>query len=333
MELMNLHNEGAVIKDILNNTEFEDIKLHRDKVYIIIGSGLSNVIAEYLAFFLMKIVGINAQVYTPLEYIVMRPIGFPVIVSYRGKNRDIIGVTKTMIDTLIPECIMITGNKGSTCSNMLFSHNVKVSGAYLPPHTDERRFVSIRSTISLVGLSWQLCENLISSSCSKLSTNEVDDIISKSEIQAEQITKKIFSIPNYTSKKWIVLGIGMHDPLSKLVQSCFAEAGLLSVQIGDYRDYLHGKYLAAFEEANNAFFLIKYPQCSKMREVIHKRFQPYFSLVEINTSRNSITECIEEILTIFLVVEKLLAKKGFSLRTPPKPTEMRNWTSWGDLCE
>lgn len=331
MEVINIWNEGKKIKEIINNTGIDEKHICKNNNFIIIGSGLSYVIAEYLSFFLVKLARLNATVCTPLEYMVMKPLGTPIIISYRGKNRDITGVANCIINSCCSDCIMITGFKHNSCYKILNSKGVNVIGVYLPPHVDERRFVSLRSTISLIGASWQFCEMLLGDHLSKISDDDIFNIINMGEKQAEKIVEEISHIQNYQSKKWYVLGIGINDPLSRLIQTCFAEAGLMSVQICDYRDYLHGKYLATFEESNNGFIMIKYPQCESIIKIIRQRFRSYFSLIEFNSSRQTLSETMTEILTVFLVAEKMLVEKGFSLRMPPKPKEMRNWTSWGEL--
>lgn len=296
----------------------------------IIGSGLSFAAASFLSRFLDKYM-ISNRVYTPLEYCSINSKSIPILITYRGKNRDIESVSKHIVKNQITKCIIFSGFKVCPIEKYLQNNNVSVYKIVLPEHKEENRFVSFKATVSMISTSYIFSMSLLNQNEQMPNIEEISNIFNQSVNKATILADNICCDNNWQFKKWIVVGKGFLDPFSVLIQSVFAESGLLSIQIADYKDYTHGKYLAAFQEKSNSFFLLDYSDNKNVFNIMKSRFSNFFDVNTIPVSINDFYNCLEGIISIFHLASILSERKNYSLKSPPKPKEMRRWSSWGKI--
>lgn len=304
--------------------------LFKENNFAIVGSGLSFAAANFLSLFLNENLIFN-RVYTPLEYCRFKSNAIPILLTYKGKNHDIISVVKHIINSDIKQTIVITGHEICPIENQLKECNVEVYKIVLPHHNFEHRFVSFRATVSMIAVSYSLSKYITSENEYFPDDSTLIEISRRSVLNASHIAKKIVESKNWSDKKWIALGRGVLDPFSVLIQSVFAEAGILSIQIADYKDYAHGKYLSAFQENNNAYILLNYSDLKEIYTIFNNRFSVNFDTYSLNVSCEDFISCFESVITIFYLAAFITESKDFDFRNPPKPKEMKRWTSWGKI--
>ena len=300
--------------------------------FAIIGSGLSFSTANFLSAFL-DFYSVRNRVYTPLEYCFNTPLSIPILLTYRGKNHDIESVAQLIIRKGIKDCVILSGTINYPIASLLEKNGVTVHKIVLPVHSEERRFVSFRATMSMISMSYNfaLSFNNNNKKIELPDARKLWDISQYTENQARTNASKLIELDNFRNKKWIVVGKGFLDPFSVMMQSVFAESGLASIQIADYKDYTHGKYLSAFQEKNIIYFLLDYAVLSNIVQIMHERFSPIFTVFKIPVNGDEFINYFESALTIFYFAAALLEAQNDSFKAPPKPKEMRYWTSWGKI--
>lgn len=297
-----------------------------------IASGLSSFSAEFGRRMFLNKTGIPATLFTPLDFVQSNTSQYlPILVSYRGKNRDIKSVAKKIVQNPNGAVVLLTGFADTPVERQLLSGKNPVDWFHLPAHKEEKRFISVLPTMTLAALGYRLAQ---------LSGKDYDDtslvegldwIYSKAKITSQRLVKEMTKFEGWDKLKWIIIGGGSSAPSLLGWQTSLMEAGLTSPVIIDIKDFSHGKYLSALREKNIGLLLLSDPSTSHLTEIIRKRFDNVFTTVSVTAESENEFAFWEHLFIVFLSLTELSDSLGFNIRKPPKPKIVQSWTNWGEI--
>lgn len=286
--------------DSLDVSKFSKwVKKHNNLPLICIGNGGKHTSYPALLYEMMSGV---ARTVTPLEFASISPAAIQnskiLLLSSGGKNQDIVYATQRALSHASPEniaCLTFSDEETNKVSKLLNGKNVFV---YKNPYTDG--FISIRSKILTDAILYR--------------TFSGKDAISqfiKDERKYDYRINVRGILPNPKDiKHYSVLYSSYGEPVAHDIESTMTESGVASVQICDYRNYCHGRFIfGSNHPQETCMILLITPRERELAKRIRENVLPSnIPIVEITTERNDALATIELLLDsmyfIFDVAER-----------------------------
>lgn len=297
-----------------------------------VASGLSKVAGECGRRTLQDWAGVPGHLFTPLDFCSSNHANYlPILVSYRGKNLDILSVGRSVVEASHRQALLITGYRRTHVSDYLERNGVDLHIISLPPHEEDDRFVAVLATWTILALSLRLAQ----AAARQAKCEDTDELIESAYHAAERegrmVVDKLLLVPGWESRKWIVLGGGVTTPAMLAWESMCAEAALSSVIISDVKDYTHGRYLSAMREGNVGFLILSEAAGTSVGRIISRRFSQLFPVIEVNSRGEHLFVLCMHIFLVAFVASGLARSAGYSIGDPPKPAVTKNWRNWGTI--
>lgn len=246
--------------------------------------------------------GMNAGIaltITPLEFASLSPKAIAnskiLLLSSSGKNIDIGYASKRAIK-YNPDntaCFTFTDNENNQMLKVLDSRN---SFIFKNPYSDG--FISIRSKIYTYGLLYKAFSG----------KNKFADKLNFKP-RYDYFINKEGVLPELKNIKHFVLLYGSYgEPIARDIESVMVEGGIASVQICDYRNFCHGRFIFAsnhcqskqYPETDVCAILLTTPREAKITEYLRDKALPAnMPIVQIHTDLKS------SLATIQLLLESL----------------------------
>ena len=275
------------------------IKKHNNLPLICIGNGGKHTSYPALLYEMMSCV---ARTVTPLEFASISPSAIQnskiLLLSSGGKNQDIVYAAQRALSYASPEniaCLTFSDEESNKVSKLLNGKNVFV---YKNPYADG--FISIRSKILTDAILYRAfsCKDSISQ-------------FIKDERKYDYRINLRGMLPNPKEiKHYSVLYSSYGEPVAHDIESTMTESGVASVQICDYRNYCHGRFIfGSNHPQETCMILLITPRERELAKRIRENVLPSnIPIVEITTERNDALATIELLLDsmyfIFDVAER-----------------------------
>lgn len=237
-----------------------------------------------------------ARTITPLEFASMSPKTIAnskvLLLSSSGKNIDIGYATKRAIayNPTDTACFTFTNNEDNQMIKALKGRN---SFIFQNPYRDG--FISIRSKIFTYGLLYKAFSR----------HGKFADKLNFTPKYNYFINKK-GELPKLKDIKHFVLLYGSYgEPIAHDIESTMTEGGIASVQVCDYRNFCHGRFIFAsnhcqskrYPETDVCAILLTTPREAKIAEYLREKALPAnMPIVQIHTDLKSSLATIQLLL-------------------------------------
>lgn len=292
--------EVLAFADGLDISKFNKwIKKNNNLPLICIGNGGKHTSYPALLYEMMSSV---ARTVTPLEFASISPAAIQnskiLLLSSGGKNQDIIYAAQRALNYAFSEniaCLTFNDEDSNKVVKLLNGKNVFV---YKNPYTDG--FISIRSKILTDVILYRAFSG----------RDSISQFI-KNERKYDYRINVRGILPNPKDiKHYSVLYSSYGEPVAHDIESTMTESGIASVQICDYRNYCHGRFIfGSNHPQETCMVLLITPRERELAKRIRENVLPSnIPIVEITTERNDALATIELLLDsmyfIFDVVER-----------------------------
>lgn len=306
----------AQAKEVLESVERTDVTDFRNwllgdlsKPLVCIGNGGKHTTYPALLYGISGGVGKTA---TPLEFASMSPEAVKrskvLLLSSSGKNMDVTYASRRAAE-INPEGtagFTFTDNERNCLFKNLNRHNIF---CYKNPYSDG--FISIRSKILTCGLLYKAFSG----------KNSFTDKLNF-DFKYDYFINKSGELPDLKRIKHFVLLYGSYgEPVAHDIESAMVEGGIASVQLCDYRNFCHGRFIFAgnhcqskkVPETDVCAILLTTPREAKIAESLRKEaLADNMPIVQIHTDLDS------SLATIQLLMDSLhfvfdLAEKHLGL--------------------
>lgn len=275
------------------------IKKHNNLPLICIGNGGKHTSYPALLYEMMSGV---ARTVTPLEFASISPAAIQnskiLLLSSGGKNQDIVYAAQRALNFASPEniaCLTFNDKDTNKVLKLLNGKNVFI---YKNPYTDG--FISIRSKILTDAILYRA-----------FSGKDAISQFIKDERKYDYRINVRGILPNPKDiKHYSVLYSSYGEPVAHDIESTMTESGVASVQICDYRNYCHGRFIFGSNHTQETcMVLLITPRERELAKRIRENVLPSnIPIVEITTERNDALATIELLLDsmyfIFDVAER-----------------------------
>jgi hypothetical protein len=307
--------------------------IDRSRCLAWIASGLSKAAAESGRRALQDTASIPGILMTPLDYCSgNRSVYLPVLVSYRGKNHDILSAARSVVGSRAREVILISGYCDTPVRAYLEQNGVKVHLISLPKHREDKRFVAVLATWGLAGLSLGLAQAMAGPGGNRRTLLRA--AYESAEKKSKAATEQFLEVERWDSRKWIILGGANAVPAMLAWEAMLGEGAIMSAALGDIKDYTHGRYLSAMRERSAAFLILTDSSSRNLGEIVGNRFASCFPTVAVDTSfegADPFPSTCEHLFLPAFVVSGLAQSLGHTICKPPKPREVHDWRNWGQI--
>ena len=293
--------EWANKTPIDNLVEF--VKRSEKTPLYVIGSG-GSFSATTFASLLHQHIGMIAKCLTPLEFLEYENIDSDcsiLIVTASGNNRDILSTfdkaVKIKPKNIGIVCASITNKLTKKAVNI---PNVLIHGVKIPIGKD-----GFLATNSLIATLIWLCRSYISAYSLLYKIPTLDELVylGKSKEKFEEDLER--KLNNFVDRDTIVC---LYDNWGKTaavdVESKLIEAGLVNVQLADYRNFAHGRHnwLDKNKEKTCLIALVN-PNCEQLANKTIKLIPEYTPKIIISTNYEGPIATISLLIQIFYVVK------------------------------
>lgn len=281
----------------------EFVKRSEKTPLYVIGSG-GSFSATTFASLLHQHIGMVAKCLTPLEFLEYENIDSNcsvLILTASGNNRDILSAFDKAVE-IKPKnigivCASVTNKLTKKAINI---PNVLIHGVKIPIGKD-----GFLATNSLIATLIWLCRSYISaySLLYKIPTLNELAYLGKSKEKFEEDLKRKLS--NFADRDTIVC---LYDNWGKTaaadLESKLVEAGLVNVQLADYRNFAHGRHnwLDKNKEKTCLIALVN-PNCEQLANKTMKLIPDYTPKITLSTNYEGPIATISLLIQIFYVVK------------------------------
>jgi sugar/nucleoside kinase (ribokinase family) len=295
---------------------------------IFVGSGGSlsaSVFGEQLA---LRMLGRIAKAIPPFEFEgIDKLTGNSVVwlLSYGGKNPDIMGAAMKTAKLQIKNCIVLTGSRDSELAKFASDH----SWATIFLKAEERGFVSTIGMLAMVSA-------LIGLLTPDKKISEIAEFFNEENLvkickNAERISKGIASNFQVDSSHIIALGSGWGWPGMTDFESKIVEGGICTVELSEIKNFTHGRYInALYHRQNRHFILFQSPSENEITTFFSKKLKRYFPqrFDVLRTDLPDAEGALDLVIQSMYLAFRLGEKAGRYLLKPRYPPEARGLYGW-----
>lgn len=258
---------------------------HEKKPLLCIGNGGKHTFFPSLLYGLMDGV---AKTITPLEFASLSPQAIAgckiLLLSASGRNMDVVYAAKRAMKYNPDNTACLTFVSDPARNKVVKLIKKENFFCYKNPYVDG--FISIRSKIFTCGVLYKAFTG-----CEKFADKLNFDLT------YNYIINKEGELPSFKNiKHYCVLYGSYGEPVAHGIESVMAEAGIASVQLCDYRNYCHGRFIFGwnhcqckrYPETDVCMVMLISPHEKRLAEQIrHKVLPANMPIVEITTELNS----------------------------------------------
>ena len=284
-------NESHDILQFADRLDVSDFRkwllLNQHLPMIVIGNGGKHTSYPALMYEMMS--GI-ARTITPLEFASMSPATIKgckiLLLSSGGRNQDIVFATQRALSCAVPEniaCLTFTDDETNKVVKTLKGRNTFI---YKNPYIDG--FIAIRSKILTYAILYKAFSG----------RNILAESIKQERIYKYQINGRGVLPHPKNIKHFCVLYSSYGEPVAHDIESTMTESGIASVQICDYRNYCHGRFIFGSNHTQETcMVMLITPREREIAKRIRKTVLPSdIPVIEITTERNDALATIELLL-------------------------------------
>ena len=296
-----------------------------------IASGLSSCAAEFGRRLVLNNLGIPGTLFTPLDFIGCNTESYlPILVTYRGRNRDIEAAARKISKASENGVFLLTGFKGTPAERALRQGVTEPHVVVVPNHKEERRFVAILPTLALAALGHRLASPTQSDSDATAKT--VDSLFHEAKTLSTQLVREMTGISSWEQLTWIILGGGATTaPALSAWQNALMELALTAPFAFDLKDFSHGKHLGFLGHRSIGVLLLSDPTTKHLANIVERRFSHLGPLVSVTVDRRYDAAAWQHLLIAFHAIIELSNSVRISMRSMPSFPLARVWTNWGTI--
>ena len=238
-----------------------------------------------------------ARTVTPLEFASMSPTTIAnskiLLLSSSGKNIDIGFAIKRAMEYCPYNTAGFTFVDDPAKNKMISALKPENIFCFKNPYTDG--FISIRSKIFTYGLLYKVFADVARFADKLNFTPHYDYFINRNGI-----------LPELGNIKHFILLYGSYgEPVAHDIESIMVEGGIASVQVCDYRNFCHGRFIFAsnhcqskhYPETDACVIMLTTPREAKIAEYLRDKALPAnMPIVQINTDLQSSLATIQLLL-------------------------------------
>ena len=238
-----------------------------------------------------------ARTVTPLEFASMSPTTIAnskiLLLSSSGKNIDIGFAIKRAMEYCPYNTAGFTFVDDPAKNKMISALKPENIFCFKNPYTDG--FISIRSKIFTYGLLYKVFADVARFADKLNFTPHYDYFINRNSI-----------LPELGNIKHFILLYGSYgEPVAHDIESIMVEGGIASVQVCDYRNFCHGRFIFAsnhcqskhYPETDACVIMLTTPREAKIAEYLRDKALPAnMPIVQINTDLQSSLATIQLLL-------------------------------------
>lgn len=265
-----------------------------------------------------------AKAITPLEFASMSPAAIAnckiLLLSASGKNMDVGYAAKRAIKYNPDNTACLTFVDDPAKNRVMKLLNKENFFCFKNPYTDG--FISIRSKIFTYALLYKAF-----SGCEKFADQLNFDLTYNYCINKEG---ELPSFKNF--KHYCVLYGSYGEPVAHDIESVMAESGVASVQLCDYRNYCHGRFIFGWNhcqckrhpETDVCMVLLVSPREKRLAEQLRKKVLPAnMPVVEISTGLNTSLATMQLLLNaLHFTFDMAENHRGLNPNNPPNYTTL-----------
>ena len=296
---------------------------------IFVGSGGSLSASIFGEQLVLRMLGRVAKAVAPFDFEGINNLNENSVVwllSYGGKNPDIMGAAIKVAELHIKNCIVLTGARDSKLANFAKDH----SWTTIFLKAEERGFVS---TIGMLAMVSALTGLLASEKdLENISDFFVEDGLVKLSKNADRISKGLVAnFNNIDSSHIIALGSGWGWPGMIDFESKIVEGGVCTIEVSEIKNFTHGRYInALYHRQNRQFIVFQSPSENEIAGYFFKRLKRYFPqrFDILRTDFPGVQGALDLVIQSMYLAFRLGDKSGRNLLRPRYPPEARGLYGW-----
>ncbi|WP_312382403.1 hypothetical protein [Atlantibacter subterraneus] len=290
-----------------------------------LGAGLSKIAASY-ADELCQHNDINSSYNSYLSLINHPGLNkkTPVIISIAGKHEDAVNAGK-LVSSKCVDVGVVSCDHASELVKVLETCDVNIHGAFIPFPERDKRFINIRSVITLS----QGVECYVKRFLNiDVKYQRISEAV---RLQAAKVSAFLAKIPSFSEKNVIILTNGDHGMLQETWRSLLCESGVHSPMFFDIKDYTHGDHRYASIRQNCFYIVLSTPDIKKFVDIFTDRFSELFYVHVIDLPQ-PISERFWSNLYIALhMTHAMSCYLGYQGSRPEKNALVHSWRGWGEI--
>jgi len=296
---------------------------------IFIGSGGSLSASAFGEQLVLRMLGRVAKALPPFDFEGINKLNEDSVVwllSYGGKNPDIMGAAMKVAELHISKCIVLTGARESKLANFAKDH----SWATIFLKAEERGFVSTIGMLAMISALTGLLapENKLD----EISAFFEEDSLVKICKNADNVSKGIATnFSNVDSSHIIALGSGWGWPGMIDFESKIVEGGVCTIEVSEIKNFTHGRYInALYHRQNRQFIVFQSPSENEIAMFFLKKLKRYFPqrFDILRTDYPDVQGALDLVIQSMNLAFKLGDKSGRDLLRPRYPPEARGLYGW-----
>lgn len=295
---------------------------------LFIGSGGSLSAAVFGEELVFSLCGNPARAIPPYELEPIRmPLNniFPVLISYRGSNPDILRAFDKLRALRVRDGLVFTSDPDSKLSKRASDSGWQVF--IVSQH--RQGFLSIVGYLATIGaLLGIFAPNYLKKDLDHLfEYKTLLSIFRAADIRARGLCDGLSRSPS--DYHFIALGSGWARPALVDLESKFVEGGIATIEYSELKNFTHGRYISAYRHRNNRIAIIlKCPPYMDLADMIHKKLKKQMKVFELSTEHSSVLGAIELVIQALYLTHHLGLREGIDISKPKYPKEAKGMYSW-----
>jgi sugar/nucleoside kinase (ribokinase family)/fructoselysine-6-P-deglycase FrlB-like protein len=295
---------------------------------LFIGSGGSLSAAVFGEQLVFSLRGNAARAIPPYELEPIRsPLNniFPVLISYRGSNPDILRSFDKLRALKVRDGLVFTCDPDSELSKRASDSGWQVF--LVSKHS--QGFVSTVGYLATLGalLGIFAPTNLKKELDQLLEYKSLLNTFTLADSNAKNLCGGLSKSPS--DYHFIALGSGWARPALIELESKFVEGGIATIEYSELKNFTHGRYISAYRHRNNRIAIImKCEPYEDLADMIHKKLKKQMKVFELSTERRSVLGAIELVIQALYLTHHLGLREGFDISKPVYPKEAKGMYSW-----